>query len=86
MLRRLVVVTSSFHHGWDAQVDGRDVPVHRVQGMLLGVEVPGGGARVVLRYRSRALLVGLALAGLGGLGTLGLVFVAFRATPVHEEA
>ena len=40
----------AFPPGWTATVDGRPVPIHRVDHVLMGVEVPAGSHEVALRH------------------------------------
>jgi hypothetical protein len=45
-----VVVADTWLPGWTAEVNGAPAPVHRVNHMMRGVAVPGGGTRLVMRY------------------------------------
>ncbi|MFP5502066.1 MAG: hypothetical protein ACLGIN_06225, partial [Candidatus Sericytochromatia bacterium] len=60
----LVVVSESHDPGWRAFAEERELPVHRVDGLLLGVEVPPGAQTVELRYEPRLWRAGLAGSGL----------------------
>ena len=60
----LLVVAEHHDPGWGATIDGVAAPVVRVDGVVLGVAVPAGAHTVVLQYRQRGLLPGLACAGL----------------------
>ncbi|MFW6089243.1 MAG: hypothetical protein ACODAB_05785 [Gemmatimonadota bacterium] len=59
----LLVVSEIFHPNWRASVDGADVPVHRVDIALRGVEVPAGDHELRFTYAAgsvrRGLIVGL---------------------------
>ena len=48
--------------GWRATVDGRPVPVHRWDSVMLQVTVPAGDHDVVLTYWPQLLNLGLAVA------------------------
>jgi hypothetical protein len=72
----LLVLTDAWFPGWKARVDGRDVPVERVDYLIRGVRVPAGAHRVELRFDPAswragwitslcALAVVLAAAGVG---------------------
>jgi len=78
---RLAVLGSSFHTGWKARIDGRDVPILRANYLFQAAEVPAGlhtitfefkpdsfsrGARISLI--SSAVFLILALACFFGLG------------------
>ena len=49
--RALVVLSDVWFPGWRATVDGRDVPIERVDYLLRGVAVGPGEHRIVLEYR-----------------------------------
>jgi hypothetical protein len=61
----LLVVAYGCLDGWQATVDGRDTPVVRTNGLVLGVPVPSGRHEVRLRFEPPGLRVGFLLAGLG---------------------
>ena len=69
----LVVVTESHHPGWSARVNGVPAPVHRVDNLFLGIEVPAGESAVELRFRPPGLETGAAVSA---AGALALVLVA----------
>jgi len=46
----MLVLTDSWFPGWKATVDGRDVPIERVDYLIRGVPVPAGAHRVEFRY------------------------------------
>lgn len=73
----LLVISEGWDAGWTARVDGREAAVLRVNGDRIGVVLPEGTHRVVLRHRPRGLTAGLALAGVGAAG-LALSFRAGR--------
>jgi len=78
-----LVTRDSFARDWVATVDGRAVRVRRANGKHRAVPVPGGGHEVVLRYRPRALNLGLAGTGLGVLAIV-LLWIRGRG-PANEE-
>jgi Bacterial membrane protein YfhO len=57
----VLVVTDLAYPGWRAVLDGREVPVLTVDGVLRGIVVPSGEHVVTFRYRPRSLLIGIAL-------------------------
>lgn len=67
----LVVVSEGYDPGWRAVAGDRELRVHRVDSLILGVEVPAGRQVVELTYAPRAWPVGLATSGLSGLLLLG---------------
>jgi hypothetical protein len=47
----LLVVSQPEYAGWQAQVDGRAVRIHEVNGLLQGIPVPAGSHQVEISYR-----------------------------------
>lgn len=64
----IVVLTDADYPGWQARVDGEPVPMLRANFLFRGVAVPSGPHQIELVYRPGSLRLGLAIAGLGGLG------------------
>ncbi|WP_435019898.1 YfhO family protein [Tundrisphaera sp. TA3] len=64
--RQLLVVSESFHDGWEAEIDGRPARLGRAYGDFLSCVVPKGAHRVLFRFHSEGRRVGawLTLAGL----------------------
>ncbi|KAA0250414.1 MAG: hypothetical protein EDX89_22870 [Acidobacteria bacterium] len=56
-----LVVTRSHHPGWRATLDGREVPLRRVDLALTGLPVPPGEHRLELRFAPRSLRAGAAV-------------------------
>lgn len=54
----VLVLSDAWFPGWQARVDGRGVPVLRVDHALRGVALPPGAHTVELSYRPRPLVVG----------------------------
>jgi hypothetical protein len=66
----LLVFTEAFDPGWRASVDGRPVPVARVDHALCGVWLESGDRRVEMRYTPRSFWRGLWCAAAGSLALL----------------
>jgi Bacterial membrane protein YfhO len=62
---QLVIVTESFHPGWQAKVDGQPAPVLRVNRDFLGVMVTPGEHQMTLDFHPFSLALGRALSTLG---------------------
>ncbi len=75
---RLVVISESYHPGWQATIDGRPERLLRVNGDFLGCVVPGGRHEVRLAFHPASLRWGLWLSCAGFLLTLLIV-----AGPLH---
>ncbi|HET9101947.1 MAG TPA: YfhO family protein [Solirubrobacteraceae bacterium] len=71
--RSLLVLTDSWYPGWSATVDGRAVPIHRVDSVLRGVALGAGEHTVVFAYAPASWTAGLIITGLCLLGVLGAV-------------
>ena len=65
-----LVLNDVLYPGWQAEVDGRPVPIRAANASFRAVRVPAGDHEVVFTYRPASVTVGalisiLALAGLG---------------------
>jgi hypothetical protein len=72
-----LVLSDLSYPGWRATVDGRGVPLHRVDYLLRGVALPAGAHRVEMTYEPASWRVGwivsvLALAGLVAAAVVGV--------------
>ncbi len=56
-----LVVSEAWFPGWTAFVDGREVPVHRADALVLGVLVPPGRHQVRLRYTAPGAHAGVVI-------------------------
>ncbi|MCS7178775.1 MAG: YfhO family protein [Anaerolineae bacterium] len=74
----LLVLSDTFYPGWQATVDGQPVPVYPTNAAFRGVQVPQGRHRVEMHFRPRSLMMGLGMAGAGGLGCLTLWLIRKR--------
>jgi hypothetical protein len=57
----LLVLADLWYEGWQAQVDGRDVPIMRANHALRGVLLPAGRSILVFTYEPHSLSVGVRL-------------------------
>jgi hypothetical protein len=64
----LLVVAAAWDPGWAASVDGRALPVVRVNHAGMGIPIGAGFHRVELRHRARGLSAGLAFAAMAAVG------------------
>jgi hypothetical protein len=67
-----LLLMDAYDAGWKATVDGTAQPVVRANGIFMGVALEAGRHRVELRYRPRAVLVGLALSVVTAFVVMGL--------------
>jgi hypothetical protein len=73
-----VVMVDAFDPAWKARVDGHEAEVLRANVGFRAVPVPAGRHSVQLRYRPRALLIGLALTAASVLGLALAAVAAWR--------
>jgi hypothetical protein len=59
----VVVLTDLWYAGWQARLNGREVPILRANYAFRGVGVPAGESRLVFTYRPAGFIRGLWLAG-----------------------
>jgi len=74
----LMVLSDRWDPGWKARLDGRPVPILRVDHALRGVEVPVGKATIEFRYQPASRTFGFRLAGLGLLLSVGWLWLGRR--------
>jgi len=69
-----LVWTDSWAAGWRVSVNGTPAVLHRVLGVLKGVDISTGRSHIVFIYRPAYYVVGMALLimGLVGLGSLAI--------------
>ena len=67
-----VVISETYFPGWEALVDGHQVPLYMADGIIRGIMVTGSGNHVVeLRYRPASFYWG----GLISLGFMGMLLL-----------
>jgi len=57
----VLVVGDAFYPGWTAGIDGKEVPIYKVNYAFRGVRIPQGTSVVEMSYSPRSLPVGLAV-------------------------
>jgi hypothetical protein len=78
--RRSLLVLSDVHYpGWKASVDGRNVPLERVDYLLRGVMVPAGTHRVEFRYEPASWRIGWVISVVALLAVAGALVAGLRA-------
>jgi hypothetical protein len=68
----LISIPEVYYPGWRASVDGEKAELLQVDGVLQGVEVPGGLHELTLKFQPVSLYMGL---GLAITGVLVLIFM-----------
>ena len=74
----LVVLSDVFYPGWHAEVDGREVPLERVDYLLRGVPIGPGRHTVELAYRPASWRAGLLVSALAALALAAAVALSRR--------
>lgn len=74
----LLVVSEIYHPSWRASVDGAEVPVHRVDIALRGVEVPAGSHELRFTYAAGAVRWGLLVGLLALVACLAVIGFSVR--------
>jgi hypothetical protein len=75
----MLVVSEIFTPGWNAYVDGENIPIQEVNYLFRGIPLPAGDHLVELRYEPLALTIGLAVTSVTLIG-VGLVALLVAAT------
>ena len=68
--RGLVVLSDLHFTGWNATLDGRQVPIERVDYLLRGIAVDAGEHRIVMTYQPWSWRLGWVISLLTALGLL----------------
>jgi hypothetical protein len=68
--KQLLVVSESYHPGWQAEIDGKPHPVLRTNGDFLGCAVEAGSHQVVLQFQPSSLRKGRIISCIGVLVTV----------------
>jgi hypothetical protein len=74
----LLVLTDVYYPGWKASVDGRGVPLERVNYFLRGVAVPPGAHRVEMRYEPASFRAGWIISLTSALALVAAVVLGTR--------
>jgi hypothetical protein len=73
----LVLLADQWNAGWAAFLNGKRVPILRVDHALRGVVAPAGAGRLEFRYQPASFSLGLALAGCAAVIIAGWVAFVF---------
>jgi Bacterial membrane protein YfhO len=84
--RALLVTTESYHQGWAASADGRQLATIPIYGDYLGVSLEPGNYRLTLRFVPASARYGIALSAAGVLLTLAVGLAAIWMKSESEQA
>ena len=79
----MLILTDRAYSGWQAELDGKVVPIQLANGFTRAVNIPPGRHKVVFRYVPRSLFLGLSLSA---LGLLMLLYLAWETFSRPEES
>lgn len=81
-----LVLSEVYYRGWEAAIDGRPVPVERVNHTLRGVALPPGAHRVEFVFRAHSFRTGAIYSALGaGVLLAGALFGWRRRRPEKRK-
>jgi hypothetical protein len=75
----LLRIAVPYYPGWQAEVDGRSLPVMPVDLALMGVVVPAGSHELTMRYKPARFAAGAGISAVAWLFVLGWLGWGFRA-------
>lgn len=81
-----LVLSDVFDPGWQATLDGDEVPLWRTDGCLRGLVVPAGRHEVALRYRPAVRRIATAASGASALAIAALGLTARQRRPGARPA
>lgn len=82
--RCMLVVNQLFYPGWQASVDGANVPILRVNYLLQGIDLSPGRHEIRTWFAPRSLLIGAEITALAFLVTATLVILVAAANAVRK--
>jgi hypothetical protein len=82
--RQLLILSESYHPGWQATEDGQSVRVMRAYGDFQACVVEPGQRRIVFRFRPASFVTGAWISSLGMCFAL-IVFVLVRRVPLPVD-
>jgi hypothetical protein len=77
----LLKLAVSWYPGWHATLNGRELPVLRVDHALVGVVAPAGQGEVEFRFESQRFTTGLAISTVGAIGLIAVAVLTGRKPP-----
>jgi uncharacterized membrane protein YfhO len=81
----VLVLTDTWYPGWKAKVDGREVPVERVDYTLRGVPIGAGAHTVEFTYEPLSWRIGWIVSALALAGLAVVLAVGLRRRRDHAE-
>ena len=75
---KVMVFSIPYSSGWKAYVDGKETPLFRANTMYMGINLTKGNHKIVLRYNSPGLHLGMIVSASGILIFIILAIVSRR--------
>ena len=83
--RGMVVLSETYFPGWQARVDGRELPIYEVFGALRGVVVERGDHELELHYKPMSVYGGAAITAAGLVLAAAILILADRHQPGRRK-
>jgi hypothetical protein len=74
----ILIVNDSYWPGWQAEIDGKEVPIWRADFIVRAVPWPSGRHVLVMKYEPREAQIGLLISGAGVIALIALLVVEWR--------
>ena len=81
-----MVLADLWDKGWEAYLNGKQVPILRTNHAVRGVVVPAGAGVLEFRYAPAGFAWGLKLAGLAAVALLVWVAITLRRQPTRVKS
>ena len=81
----LLKLSVAWYPGWSAELDGKTLPVVRVDHALMGVILPAGDSEVAFNFHSNHFGSGLAISLVSGLILLAFVWAGRPSRHHHKK-
>lgn len=75
-MKSMLIMSEMYYPSWKAYVDGKQVPVYRVDYALRGVVVPRGNHTVEMRFQSMPLRTGLTISAISLVALIASISIA----------
>jgi len=80
-----LVLADAWYPGWEARIDGREVPLLRANSLFRTVQIEAGESIVRFDFRPRSLRIGAALSAVSAIGLIALIALWQRSGGVHAD-
>jgi uncharacterized membrane protein YfhO len=77
-------IATPYFPGWQAEVDGRALPVLPVDFALMGVVAPAGSHELTVRYRPPRFAIGAGISVIAWIGALAWLWRGWRKLALAE--